>query len=397
MMDQKFLQAYPVMKKIEDAGYEAFFVGGSVRDYILGKPIQDVDIATSATPDEIKRIFPKTVDVGIEHGTVLVIHEGEGYEITTFRAESEYEDYRHPKKVEFIRTLEEDLKRRDFTINAIAMNKDGRVIDPFGGKRSLSEKKIKTVGNPDERFNEDALRMMRAIRFVSQLGFTLDHETFQSLKKNAHLLSKIAVERITSEFEKLLLGNEATKALKLAIEGKLHHYLPGLKNLDYVEFSNDPLFPLQGVEEKWAFLLYVLSVTQTNDFLRKWKLPVKKMKEIHLILEGVRKRENEIWTRYSLFEQGLTRAQRIERLYCVLKNKELETSLDVLQKMWNGLSIHTIKELAVSGKDLMDWTKKKGGPWVKEELNFILDGVLEGQVENSLSDIKRWWENCKRM
>lgn len=138
-LDSEFMKALPVIQKIQEAGYEAYFVGGSVRDRILKKPIADVDIATSAFPMEVKEIFPRTVDVGIEHGTVMVLFEGEGYEVTTFRTESTYQDYRRPDTVTFVRSLEEDLKRRDFTVNALAMNSEGELIDYFGGLKDIEK------------------------------------------------------------------------------------------------------------------------------------------------------------------------------------------------------------------------------------------------------------------
>lgn len=169
----EYKKAIPVIRKIEAAGFEAYFVGGSVRDTLLGQKIHDVDIATSAFPEEIKQLFPKTIDIGIEHGTVLVFHEEEQYEITTFRTESTYQDYRRPDSVSFVRTLEEDLKRRDFTINAFALKEDGEIIDLFDGLTDLENHVLRAVGRPFERFHEDALRMMRGLRFVSQLGFKL--------------------------------------------------------------------------------------------------------------------------------------------------------------------------------------------------------------------------------
>lgn len=152
-------------------------------------------------------IFPRTVPVGIAHGTVMVIERGVSYEVTTFRKEGRYEDYRRPKDVTFVRSLNEDLQRRDFTMNAIAMNEYGEIIDPFGGVEALKQRIIETVGDAAERFNEDALRMMRALRFVSQLGFSLSLKTKQAIIQYGHLLQHIAVERIAVEFEKLLLGH----------------------------------------------------------------------------------------------------------------------------------------------------------------------------------------------
>ena len=152
LFDHQFKQALPIIDKIEEAGFEAYFVGGSVRDTLLNKPINDVDIATSAKPNEIKEIFPKTIDVGIEHGTVMVLWKDASYEITTFRTESTYQDFRRPDTVEFVRSLKEDLKRRDFTINALAMDRDGKIIDYFNGQKDLENNLIKAVGIPEERF-----------------------------------------------------------------------------------------------------------------------------------------------------------------------------------------------------------------------------------------------------
>ena len=149
----EYQKAIPVLKKLENEGYEAYFVGGSVRDILLNQPIHDVDIATSAFPEEIKQLFPKTIDIGIEHGTVLVLENDEQYEITTFRTESTYQDYRRPDHVEFVRSLAEDLKRRDFTINAFALKEDGEIIDLFDGLQDLEEQILRAVGNPHERFH----------------------------------------------------------------------------------------------------------------------------------------------------------------------------------------------------------------------------------------------------
>lgn len=200
-MPQEFEDARAVLQKIEDAGFDAFFVGGSVRDTLLNKPIHDVDIASSAYPAEIKHIFKKTVDTGIEHGTVMVIHDGEGYEVTTFRTESGYQDFRRPDQVTFVRSLKEDLMRRDFTINAFALKEDRTVIDIFDGLSDLEHKIIRAVGDPHERFHEDALRMMRAVRFASQLDFKIEAKTLKAIEENNMLLGKISVERILVEFE----------------------------------------------------------------------------------------------------------------------------------------------------------------------------------------------------
>ncbi|TAS74172.1 CCA tRNA nucleotidyltransferase, partial [Lactiplantibacillus plantarum] len=209
----EFQAAKPIIETIEAAGYEAYFVGGCVRDTILGKPLHDVDIATSAFPAEVKQLFKRTVDTGIEHGTVMILDHGNGYETTTFRTESGYQDFRRPDKVTFVRSLKEDLKRRDFTINALAMTANGEVIDLFDGLADMEQGILRAVGVAEERFHEDALRMMRAVRFASQLGFTIESQTEQAIADNAALLAKIAVERTRVEWEKLLMGQHPVAGL----------------------------------------------------------------------------------------------------------------------------------------------------------------------------------------
>jgi len=181
----EFQKALPVLEKIENDGYQAYFVGGCIRDAMLHLPINDVDIATSAYPEEIQKIFPKHFDVGLQHGTVMAWYKGETYEITTFRTESDYQDYRRPDRVTFVRDLKEDLLRRDFTINAMAMDKDGEVKDYFHGQEDLQKGIIRAVGDPSERFHEDALRMMRAVRFASQLDFQIEECTLKAIKDSA--------------------------------------------------------------------------------------------------------------------------------------------------------------------------------------------------------------------
>lgn len=196
-----------ILDTLMQAGFEAYAVGGCVRDSILGKTPQDWDITTSAKPDEVKKIFPKTIDTGIAHGTVTVMLEREGFEVTTYRIDGKYEDSRHPKEVTFTPNLLEDLKRRDFTINAMAYNHRDGLVDAFDGIGDLERKIIRCVGNPMERFDEDALRMMRAVRFAAQLGFSIDAQTIEAIKKLAPTLKKISAERIQTELVKLLVSS----------------------------------------------------------------------------------------------------------------------------------------------------------------------------------------------
>lgn len=211
-----------IIRKLKEYGFEAYAVGGCVRDSILGREPEDWDITTSAKPEEIKEIFRRTVDTGIEHGTVTVLAEKEGFEVTTYRIDGEYVDGRHPKEVWFTGQLREDLRRRDFTINAMAYNDEDGLCDLFGGREDLKKGIVRCVGDARERFTEDALRILRAVRFCAQLGFTMEEQTKEAAGELAGTLTKISAERIQSELVKLLVSphpEELLTAWELGITG----------------------------------------------------------------------------------------------------------------------------------------------------------------------------------
>ena len=251
-------------------GYEAYAVGGCVRDSIIGREVNDWDITTSASPQQVKALFRRTIDTGIQHGTVTVMLEKEGFEVTTYRIDGEYEDGRHPKEVTFTSNLEEDLKRRDFTINAMAYNEQVGLVDIFGGESDLEKGIIRCVGVAGERFDEDALRILRAFRFSAQLGFIIEEKTLASAKARAENLKKISAERIRTELTKLLVSkypNRLIQAMEAGItnvvlpeidamvattqNNRNHQYNVGEHALHTVEFVAD-------VERQLAYIKNVL-------------------------------------------------------------------------------------------------------------------------------------------
>lgn len=215
-----------IIEKLQSAGYEAYAVGGCVRDSILGRVPDDWDITTSAKPHEVKALFRRTVDTGIQHGTVTVMIDKDGYEVTTYRIDGEYEDGRHPKNVTFTSQLREDLRRRDFTINAMAYNDSDGLVDCFDGIGDLQKGVIRCVGDPMERFTEDALRMMRAVRFSAQLSFVIEEKTFQAITSLAPNLQKVSAERIQVELVKLLLSPNPDYLRKLYDAGVTKVFFP---------------------------------------------------------------------------------------------------------------------------------------------------------------------------
>ena len=224
-----------IIERLESHGFEAYAVGGCVRDKILKRVPDDWDITTSAKPEEVKALFCVTIDTGIKHGTVTVLIEKEGFEVTTFRLDGDYTDGRHPDNIEFTASLTEDLKRRDFTINAMAYSERRGLIDKFGGTEDLKNRLIRAVGIPEERFGEDALRLLRALRFAAQLNFEIEENTYNAVKNLSNTIKKVSAERVAKELEKLILSNNPDKMRLVYESGIMSVWLPELNEY----FKND--------------------------------------------------------------------------------------------------------------------------------------------------------------
>ncbi|WP_426951589.1 CCA tRNA nucleotidyltransferase [Bacillus mycoides] len=393
---ERFNKASSIIEMLKQHGHEAYFVGGSVRDLIIDRPIGDIDIATSALPEEVMAIFPRHVPVGLEHGTVIVVENGEPYEVTTFRTESEYEDFRRPSSVQFVRSLEEDLKRRDFTMNAIAMTEEGEMVDLFAGKEAIRLKEITTVGDAADRFQEDALRMMRGIRFVSTLGFSLEIKTKQAIETYGHLLEHIAIERITVEFEKLLTGTYCVNGLQELVETKLFSHLP------YLQMSEERLLKATQYKwdsfetdvEAWAFFLYCIGEEHPSVFLRQWKFSNKKIKDIVAVLLAIRSRKEKEWDTILLYKTGIRIAEMAERVYEAIIESYNSASVKQVQSLFHALPIKNRQEMNVTGNDLLSWADKKPGPWVAEMLQNIEEAIVQGDLVNKKEDIREWLQRC---
>lgn len=379
----EYQKALPLLQKLEAAGFEGYFVGGSVRDVLLGQAIHDVDIATSAFPAEIKSIFPRTIDVGIEHGTVLVLVEDESYELTTFRTESTYQDFRRPDHVEFVRSLEEDLKRRDFTINAFALKEDGAIIDLFGGLEDLKNQILRAVGNPYERFHEDALRMMRGLRFVSQLGFTLEEKTKASIIENHALLAKISVERITIEFVKLLLGKNRGHGIEMLIETNCYHFCPGLEGQSAALqcFATLPEEQLSNEVQAWTLFIDQLKLEQEEirSFLKTWKCSNQLIRAVQQAYKGLQWRKTQAYSAMLLYD---LQEETITIVESLLPYFGFENQSSKFLAAYQELAIKSLTDLAVNGNDLMQAFNKKGGKWLKEALSLCEEVVIEGTIAN---------------
>lgn len=375
----EFQAAIPILQQIEAAGFEAYFVGGCVRDALLGLPIHDVDIATSAYPQEVKQIFKRTVDTGIQHGTVTVLDHGHGYEITTFRTETGYQDFRRPDQVTFVRSLKEDQLRRDFTINALAARHDGTIIDNFNGLQDLDAHLLRAVGNAHDRFHEDALRMMRAVRFESQLGFHLEEQTAQALQDNAPLLQHIATERIAAEFIRMLLGIKRSAGLNSFIKSELYRYCPALADGGeaLTKYESLPDQQLQQPGAAWALLTYLLDVPAAA-FMKKWKQANNLSAEVQAaqrILPQLLDGSADNWALYQCGQPALDAALEAAGL--------LAPGFDQVgtRSRYAALSIKNAKELALNGGDLIKLGFKPGRE-MGQTLAAMVHAVVAGTVPN---------------
>ena len=380
-----------IIDKIYENNYEAYIVGGCVRDALLGIEPNDYDITTSAPPNVILDIFNnfKCIETGIQHGTVSVLIEGDIYEITTYRVESDYKDHRRPNTVDFTSKLEEDLKRRDFTINAMAYNEAVGLVDLFGGKKDLKKKIIKTVGNPYDRFNEDGLRMIRAIRFSSKLDFLIEKETLLAIYDNAYTIKNISLERITEEFTKIILSDKPQNLIYL-FKTKLLNYL----NINKEE-SEEKLYELyneisilneieKDLVKRLLLLDYLIekikinceSLCQTLIYSNKIKknhstimlciksIDINKLDKISIktILNKIDK---------TLFEQFLDISKVIYK-----DEKKINNIIDIIRKIEENNECYTIKSLNINGRDIMDLGYKN------KEVGIILEKLLQEVIKN---------------
>ena len=415
-----------ILRALEQNGYEACLVGGCVRDLLMGKVPVDWDITTSALPKEVLTLFPAAIPTGLPHGTVTVKSHGESFEVTTFRADGNYADHRHPDAVRFTDSLREDLARRDFTVNAMAMDLQGRLYDFYGGQDDLYAGILRCVGEPDRRLCEDALRIMRALRFAATLGFSVDAETEKCLHEHRRELSQIAVERITVEMTKLLCGENAAEVL--------------LQYPDIIGVFLPEILPCVGLEQhnphhcydvwehtahsvaaiapepilRWAMLLHDLGKGRTfsmdeqgvGHFYGHGKASV-------ALAEGITARlrfSNERKTRvielvdwhdrdvprteksirrclYHLGEEGVRQLIAVKRADNAAQHPayqgrsvEMDKAERILQEILDTEACFSLRQLAVNGNDLLALGLR--GKAVGEALHFLLEQVMDGKVVN---------------
>ncbi|UXR79244.1 MULTISPECIES: CCA tRNA nucleotidyltransferase [unclassified Staphylococcus] len=395
MQDKEiFVTAFPVMQQLVNHGYEAYFVGGSVRDYLMKRPINDIDITTNATPDEVEALFDHTIPIGKAHGTINVVWQGSNYEITTFRTEGDYTDHRRPSEVYFVRDLYQDVERRDFTINAIAMDQHFHIIDHFDGYKDIEAKIIRTVGDPHARFEEDALRILRGIRFKSQLGFTIASETYDAMLKRTPDITHLAIERIMVELEKLLSGQYVSHTFEMLQDLNIWKYMPFFKEIDmnHIHVTN-PVTLAQ-------FLAIVMYQTngQTGSLkqLKRSNDEVKHAEQLCRAMKLAPSLNTKAALRQFVYDFGQTLCIELFTMQSLLKMNGIPQvsplifNTQTISDTWQSLAIQERQQLAVNGKVLMTAFNRKSGPWLKEALRCAECAVVQQKVLNHEQEIIEW-------
>lgn len=381
-----------ILKILNKQGYEAYIVGGCVRDCILNRIPQDWDITTSAKPSEVKEYFLNTYDTGIQHGTVTVVYHNQHYEITTYRIEGLYEDCRRPKEVFFTSNLKEDLLRRDFTMNAIAYHPEEGFQDPFFGMKDIENKLIRGVGIASERFQEDALRMLRAIRFSAQLGFEIEKATYDALCENIRLIEKISVERIKEETEKLILADFTEKTILLWKTGLMIYMFP--KWYKRIEENQNQIIQAFPKSEKnnilrWTLFIHCLGKEEAEKFLKYLKFDTKTLKTILLLIQNLKIEilEEEYFIRKMLYKIGIEEFKLLLKLKSALNHKENIRNINaILSCILERKDCIFLKQLCINGEDLFYLGIEKGKR-VGLILNDILDFVHKNPGKNNKEDL----------
>ncbi len=370
-----------IIGKIRDHGFEAFAVGGCVRDTLLGREPGDWDITTSAKPEEVKGIFGKTVDTGLQHGTVTIIKNRNGYEVTTYRIDGEYHDGRHPESVEFTSNLKEDLKRRDFTINAMAYSHETEIVDEFGGMDDLANRVIRCVGLAHDRFTEDALRILRAIRFAAQLGFKIEEETYKAIAEIAPNLKNVSKERIQVELTKLLLSDYPEKMMMVDATG-ICPYVTGDFGEVFTKECAESIAKIKTLPKeksiRWAGFLRHMEPVKIRAILKGLKLDNETIDNGRIMVEAA---QTPLAPEKPQIRRFLSKMSRYQFEGCLyLKELDGDSNIEEIRNLWREIEADgdciSLKMLAVNGGDLMAAGVEKGKK-LGETLAWLLDLVLE--------------------
>lgn len=391
-----------IQNSLFDAGYDVYAVGGCIRDTVLGRTPEDWDITTSALPDEIKSVFRHTVDTGIEHGTVTVLIYGakgdppETYEVTTYRIDGEYADSRHPLHVTFTDSLREDLKRRDFTINAMAYNERIGLVDLFCGQDDLKKKLIRCVGIPDERFDEDALRILRAVRFAAQLGFNIEHDTREAVIRHAKHLDAVSKERILTEITKLICSSHIEVVNELFDLGLITHIADGFEDIKPLpESVKLPAVTSAEKAVRFAYLMRGMAAEKAAAILKNLKADNNTVRRTSLLSENVMvplpydryelkkvisKMAVKDFTDLLSMKKALSKTEEYRKC---CPSEEIDSCIALFNDIIYKEEPIYMKDLVVTGNSLRSFGVPEG-PAIGKLLNMMLDDIRRNPDNNSV-------------
>ena len=369
MLKKTLMPHKGVLDVFRENGYKAYFVGGCVRDALLGRTAKDIDIATDAMPEDVKNLFENNYDAGLKFGSITVSFNDYYYDITTFRMESGYSNLRHPDNLDFTKDIKLDLKRRDFSVNAMAFNFDEGHIDLFNGVTDLNKKVIRAVGDPNIRFREDALRMMRAVRFACELGFTIVPDTLKAIEKNSQGIKFISKERIYAEFSRSVSSNYPEKLNYLRHSGLGKKIHPMFKTFDYHNIPRDHDLILR--------LAYIIKRKETAinvlEFLKADKFTIYNVLQV-LEERGKIAENSKYCTRKLIANIGIANAKRV----LILKGYDISLYMDIIKDK----DCTSLADMALDGTDLITTDVVKEGIDVRHILNRLLDEVMKDPSKN---------------
>ena len=372
-MDKLLQNGKVIIRRLKNAGYEAYFVGGYVRDRLLNITTSDIDITTSASIDDIKALFDKVILTGEKYGTVTVLYEDHSFEVTTYRKDGPYSDKRHPDKVTYTKNLIDDLSRRDFTINQLVMDENEKITDHFNGLDDLKNGIIKTINDPIERFNEDALRLLRAFRFIAKLDFNLEVRTAQAIKQCAPLIKEVAIERIQVELDTLINYPYKRKAFKKMIETEFSQHLFDLH--DGINVLSQSTIDYKKIHAYTVFYL------ETNDLFKRFRLSKKRMRAIEQLARIVYQTEEEPFKPEIVFHEGLEACLNANVVHQIYGQNDRAYAI---KKIAQDLPIKSVCELKYKGEDILKQSKLKK----QRHIGYIIDQLILDVIYHRIPNTK---------
>lgn len=401
-------QSEQVLRTLNETGYEAYWVGGCVRDELLERSVDDMDITTSASPEQVMELFADCIPTGLQHGTVTVRSGGFYFEVTTFRTESEYKDNRRPTAVQFVQDVREDLQRRDFTMNALAMDRDGNIVDPFGGQSDIQDGRVRCVGSAAERFGEDALRMLRCVRFASVFDFKIAYNTWKGLVRQKDLLQHIAMERVRTEMVKMMAGPHPLRGLELLFRSQALEHVKApisMERFNKALMSNMEQLKEENVLLRWSMVLIAGHYTrdEADALLRKWTFSNDDRSRINGVLQVeqliqtvVQEQKDEETLRSEWIVTVLSGGRQATEDWLIIqqllptgwRDQEVlhEEQIVLIQSRgaaWSqSMKVNELKDLHITGENVLQLLGRKGGPWLGQLMKHLLRETAIGNIAN---------------